>query len=135
MQKLGIVVAVSMLTATVANAACVQGDLAGTWQVYSHGWDNAAGGFLWWNRCKVTFNASGTMTAGTCVASKNGEGGPISNGSGTLTVANACTFTAQFTVGGLLNRVVHSTMSKDKEVVTGVGTFSGGAFSFQMSRL
>ena len=45
------------------------------------------------------------------------------------------TYTAQFTVAGALNRVVHATLSTDKTTVSGVGSFPGGKFIFTMSKL
>ena len=74
------------------------------------------------------------MSNGRCTNSL-GQAGPMINGSAQISAAAACTYTAQFRLGGELNRVVHATLSKDKTTGSGVGTFPGGKFIFTMSKL
>ena len=121
----------SILIPTAVNAACVQADLTGTWQVYSSGWDSPQ---AYWTRCKMTINANGTMSNGTCTNSA-GQSGPMTAASAILTAPSTCTYTAQFRVGGALNRVLHATLARDKNTGNGVGTFPGGTFIFSMTKL
>jgi hypothetical protein len=120
-----------LLATTAANAACTQADLAGAWQIYSAGWDGADS---WWSRCKMTLNATGTMSNASCTDSA-GQTGPMTAGSASIIAGPTCTYTAQFRIGGALNKVVHATMAKDKTTGSGVGTFPGGKFIFTMSKL
>jgi hypothetical protein len=124
------VLAATIACSTAANAACNQTDLTGIWQIYSTAWDNSG---AWWSRCQVKINAGGTMSNGQC-ANSLGQSGPMTNGSATIVAAAACTFRAQFRLGGDLNRVVHATLSRDKTTGSGVGTFPGGKFNFTMSK-
>jgi hypothetical protein len=122
--------AASLLTPAAAGAACLQADLAGTWQAYalSH---NASTDY--WSRCKLTINTSGGIANTTCVSPLGNA--LLTNGHATLSAGSTCTFTAQFTLAGAVNRVVHGTINRDKLSGTGVGTFPGGVFLFTITKL
>jgi hypothetical protein len=124
--------AASLLFPAAANAACTAADLTGSWQAYAMS-VNGSGGATW-TRCKLTINASGAIANTTCVSPFGS--GPLTQGQATLTTPATCTFSAQFRIAGVLNRVLHGTVSRDKEVGQGVGTFpSGGLFIFNMTKL
>jgi hypothetical protein len=131
MKQIALALAATLTLSTAANAACNQTDFVGVWQIYSAGWDNSGS---WWTRCKVRINSGGPMSNGRC-SNSLGQSGPMTNGSATLFSAAACTYRAQFRLGGDLNKVVHGTLSKDKTTGSGVGTFPGGKFIFTMSKL
>lgn len=114
-----------------AIAACVQADAAGSWQAYSIA-ANSAGGY--WVRCRLSIGTTGIIAATPCTNSA-GNTGNITNGRVSLSDASRCTFTGSFTLGGVTNLIRHSTMSKDKITVEGVGTFPGGIFSFNLTKL
>lgn len=120
-----------LVFSTVANAACLQSDLSGTWQIYTVGANSSQ---VWWTRCKVSVNGAGTMSNGSC-SNSLGQTGAITSGNAKMTVGALCTFTAQFHLGGALNQVVHATLSRDKTTGSGVGTFSGGGFMLSMTKL
>ena len=115
-----------------ANAACTQADLAGSWQAYAI---SVTGfGDAYWSRCKLNINGIGAIANTTCVTPFGNAA--LTQGLASLSNAASCTFAAQFRIAGTLNKVVHGTVSKDKEVGQGVGTFpNGGMFSFNMTKL
>ncbi len=131
MLKFAIALAASAVVTTTANAACTQADLEGTWQIYSAGWSNNES---WWSRCKKRINAAGAMSNATCTDSFN-QTGPMTNATATISNGSFCTYTAQFTVGNAVNKVLHATLSQDKTLGSGVGSFRGGKFIFTMSKL
>jgi hypothetical protein len=131
MLRFGLVLFAGLTLSGAAHAACTQADLAGTWQIYSAGWNNSYQ--TWWSRCKATVNGAGTM-AGNCTTSL-GPTSPMTGASVKLTAGATCTFSAKFTVGSEVNKVAHGTLSTDKTTGSGVGTFPGGAFLFTITKL
>jgi len=126
--------AATFLLPAAANAACAQTDLTGSWQAYSVNANNANnGGSTYWTRCKLVINGSGGIANTTCTSPF--ATAPLTLGHATLSVASTCTFTAQFTINGTLNKVLHGTLSRDKEGGQGVGTYAGGLFFFNMTKL
>src|SRR4051812_38731405 len=113
-----------------ANAACVQTDLSGSWQAYSMANNGSS---TYWTRCELVINGSGGIANTTCTWPFGTA--PLTLGHATLSAASACTFTAQFTINGTVNRVLHATLSRDKEGGQGVGTFPGGVFFFNITKL
>lgn len=114
-----------------ALAACLQSDGAGSWQAYAI---TAEGGGAFWTRCRLSINSVGTIATNTCTRS-DGVTGSMTNGHINLVNATRCTFTGSFNLGGALNTIRHSTLSRDKISVEGVGTFPGGIFSFNLTKL
>jgi hypothetical protein len=111
-----------------AMSACTQGELAGSWQVYSFNSESV------WATCRISVNSTGVIATTTCT-SQTGQSASFTNGKITLTSAPNCTFKGSFRLGGQLNTVKHSTMSRDKILVQGVGTYSGGSFNFNMTKI
>lgn len=114
-----------------AYAACTQAEGAGSWQAYAI---TAEGGSAFWTRCRLSINSVGTIATNTCTRS-DGVTGSMTNGHINLVNAARCTFTGSFNLGGDLNTIRHSTLSRDKITVEGVGTFPGGIFSFNLTKL
>jgi hypothetical protein len=112
-------------------AACTQADLRGIWQAYSAAADSGGAD---WVRCRLAINPSGTIANTSCTSS-TGFTGPLTNGRASITSGPNCTFAAQFTFGGVVNRVVHGTLARNKITGTGVGTFPGGAFLFSLTKI
>jgi hypothetical protein len=129
---LGLTWAALMIARASANAACAPANLAGLWDAYSVGADGLE---PLWTRCSVRFDSMARITGSSCVT----DTGAASTLSGRLTVRSNCLvdgrFTHRFDAGGSLScNIAQSTLSKDKEVVTGVGKCGGGSaiFSFNM---
>jgi hypothetical protein len=117
------------ITASSANATCVQANAAGTWAAYSAGTTTGA---YYWFKCALTINAAGKITAGSCTES-NGLASPIT-GSVRLTVPASCTFTGalDFTKFKQTATVNQATMSLDKQAVLGIGSVATNKFTFNM---
>ena len=115
-----------------ADAACAPVDLAGEWDAYSVG---ATTGEGVWNRCNVSFNSSARFLSGSSCRTDSGARSTLS---GQLSVDSSCRVTGRFTErfrGGTNTcSIPQATLSRDKEVVTGVGKCANGAgiFSFNM---
>jgi hypothetical protein len=116
-----------------ANAACAPADLAGLWDAYAVGAEDAD---PYWTRCSIRFSSTARILSGNSCLTNNGNGSTLS---GRLTVNSNCRVTGRFTQhfnagGSATCNIPQSTLSKDKEVVTGVGKCSGGEaiFSFNM---
>jgi hypothetical protein len=129
---LGLAWAALMIAPASANAACAPANLAGLWDAYSVGADGLE---PFWIRCNVRFDSTARITGSSCVTNT----GTASTLSGQLTVRSNCRvagrFTQRFNAGGSLScNIPQSTLSKDQEVVTGVGKCGGGSaiFSFNM---
>ncbi|HET7681473.1 MAG TPA: hypothetical protein VFK79_15220, partial [Xanthobacteraceae bacterium] len=121
-----------LFPAAAANAACLQSDLGGTWQAYTL---SIKGGNTYWARCKLVINGSTGAIANTNCFTAFGYTA-LTQGKATLANAANCTFTAQYKIAGVLNTLVHGTLSKDKEVGQGVGTLpSFGQFTLNMTKL
>jgi hypothetical protein len=114
-----------------AFASCAQIDAAGSWQAYSIASSIGAGN---WIRCRMPINAAGTIANNTCTDSL-GITATMTGGKLTLTDAARCTFTGSFRLAGASNTIRHATMSLDKKSVEGVGTFPGGIFRFNLTKL
>jgi hypothetical protein len=134
-QLIAIVTGVAFLaTAAAANAACTQGNLAGNWQVYAFGAGSQGAS---WARCTISINGGGAIQNTTCVTPFGAA--QLKGGSATLLNGPTCTYKAQFSINGPtggLYKVDHATLSKDKEIGNGVGTFgSNGQLVFNMTKL
>ena len=116
---------------TIANARCLQADLAGNWQAYSMSADGNSG---YWTRCRISVGNSGNITDGVC-ANSFGQSGSLSSGRVILTHNGRCTFEGNFTLGGITNRITHGTLASDGLTANGVGTFRGGVFQFSLTKL
>jgi hypothetical protein len=122
----------TVLLPTVGQAACTLAQMQGVWQAYSVGWDGIQAN---WARCKLTVNAAGRITTGSCTTS-DGTTAPATNGSFALQAANTCTYTGRFTVSGFVNQLRHMTLSRDKESANGIGTSTPPiTFVFSLTKL
>jgi hypothetical protein len=111
-----------------ALSACTQADTRGNWQAYS---TNSSGLSVY---CKLGVSATGTISNSTCTAT-NGVSANFTNGKITLSSGPSCTFKGSFRLGGELNSVKSATMTRDKLIIQGVGTYPGGNFTFNLIRL
>jgi hypothetical protein len=111
-----------------AYAACTQADAAGSWQTYSINSEAV------WVSCKINVSTTGTIANTNCFSSF-GSSGLFSSGKLKLTSASACTYVGSFKLNGATNTVRSATMTKDKLIVNGVGTYAGGSFNFNMTKL
>lgn len=126
----GIILGVSGVQGA-AYASCTQADGAGSWQAYSI---FAESGGSAWLRCRLSINSVGTVATNACTRS-DGVTASMTNGHINLVNAARCTFTGSFKLHGILNTIRHSTMSRDKISAEGVGTYPGGIFSFNLTKL
>lgn len=118
-----------VLVPVLANAACVQADLAGTWQTYSVVPSN-------WIRCRIDVAASSGVAIDASCYSAAGQ--PIHLLSGQLVISDpsACKFTANFAFsGGAKYRVEHGTLAADGLTGNGVGLLPRGSIIFSMTKL
>lgn len=116
-----------------AHAACAPTDLAGVWDAYAVGAEDAD---PYWTRCSIPLSSTARILSGNSCVTNNGSRSTLS---GSLTVNSNCRVTGRFTQhfntgGSATCNIPQSTLSKDKEVVTGVGKCNSGAaiFSFNM---
>src|SRR5687767_6304218 len=100
-----------LLSPVAANAACLQLDMLGTWQVYAFNNQDQ------WIRCKLDISRTGAIADTSCTVSNGRRVDTLqfTKGSVKLQNAAACTFTGQWTLGqgqtALLNKVVHATLA------------------------
>jgi hypothetical protein len=121
-------VSAGMFIPTVASAACVQGDLAGTWQLYKN--DSA------WTRCRIVIDVSGIIGDAQCRQVFSDTKLALTEGSVALTVPPDCTFTAQFKIKGHAHKAQHATLSLDKNTAAGVGFYAANyPLTFSMIRI
>lgn len=109
-----------------ADAACVQSDLAGTWQFYQTFGSE-------WNRCTVSIDSGGAIANASCRASFNNTVKMLTNGTVTLTSPTQCIFSGHLKMSGAINILDHGALSRDKLSAAGVGSTAGSAvFTFSM---
>lgn len=107
------------------DAACAPANLSGVWDAYSVGVDGFG---PFWNRCSVRLNSSARLLSGSSCVSDRGRTSTLS---GQLAVNSNCrvsgSFTQRFSTGSARCNIPQATISRDKEIVTGVTKCSGGA--------
>ena len=117
-----------LLLPAVANAACIQSDIEGIWQVYAFNTQDQ------WIMCKFNIAANGAIANTSCDAS-TGERERLTDGKVTLATPAVCKFTAEWKLGPLRNRVVHSTLNQSKNAGSGVGRAGNADFVFDIIKL
>lgn len=124
------VVSFTLLFPGVSVAACALSDVGGLWQVYSVGNTGAV-------RCIVKVSGAGVIDQNnsTCVFTDGTS--TRMRGNLVLNSPSRCTFSGSVTYisDGFVNRVRHSTLTKDKLSGSGIGTATGGFFLFTLVRL
>jgi hypothetical protein len=125
----------TVLSPAVANAACTQGQLAGTWAAYAAGSSGAKGN---WVRCEFKVNSTGAFAPASC-PSTDGLGNTVpltlSSGKITMTTPAKCTFTGHFVLQGKTYTIVHATLARDQLMATGVGTLPLATFVFMLTKI
>ena len=125
---------VSLLAGAVpavsAQAACVQADAAGRWSVYSMNSDDDV------VRCAVTVNAYGTIARTTCTGYYGSSSATVPMAGGKITLSDTlrCSFRGSITFNGVVNTIREMSLSPNKQVAQGIGTFPGGSFFLSMTR-
>ena len=126
---LGLMVAVQ---AGQAMAACTQADAAGSWQVYSFGYQR--GYEPYWVRCDLQVKPNGVFDNSTSACSNSNGGSANTFGFVRLIGTQGCIFNGYIYVGGTRSDITRATMNRSKDHVDGVGTFPGGLFFFNMTK-
>jgi len=124
-----LMIAAAVLSPTGASALCSQADLTGTWWAYSLTFaKTSAYKQPIYQRCKWIVASNGDVAETDCFDS-TGRGGPITQTVAKMTSAAICNMDAEYKFLGATYHVSHSTMSRDKLTIQGVGTFSGPGLS------
>jgi hypothetical protein len=121
------------VAAVPAYAGCTEANAVGTWKLYSA---NATGSSVAWAKCTLIVQAGGKIKGGSSCSNAAGQSSPAV-GLVHLTSGPACTFNGNitYTANGAVSTVTEATMVENKQSVFGVGTFSGGAFIFNMAKI
>jgi hypothetical protein len=122
------------LVSSTAAAACTSGGLAGQWDAYTTG---DADGEPFWERCEFQFDAAGRLLPDSVCRTDTGDRSAIS---GRLTLNSHCRATGSLTQrfpGEPPNActLARATLSKDREVLTGVGTCEGSRSIFSLTMI
>lgn len=112
-------------------ASCTKGSPAGKWGAYSVGDGQSTGPY--WVKCNLAIAAGGSI-GGSCSDSS----GNSTQVTGSLSLLNAshCTYkgSVRYKSNGVVSNVTQATLAPNHDTASGVGTFSGGAFVFNMVR-
>ena len=119
-----------VVPAVTAEAACVQSDARGRWSVYSMNSDDDV------VRCTVSINAYGNIAATTCTGFYGSSSGSVALSSGKITLfdSNRCSFRGSINFSGTPNTVRELSLSTNKNVGQGIGTYPGGSFFMSMTK-
>lgn len=106
-------------------AACTSSDRAGTWQVYLMLMDDVDAG---WTKCTVKVRSSGAVRSGTgCTVKMAGSGAQSASvQGGTINLSRACKVTGNIKAGGCKSTIKEGWLSRDKIMMSGVGTDCNG---------
>jgi len=122
--KYGLVATSLFLGSATAQAACSQGNFAGTWEVFLTKADSES---ISWQSCSLNLAKNGTISSGTC---KSYEGTELSVNSDKITVSSDCSVTGAIVIGTETYTISDGQISKNKFDMAGVGTTSAGLFTF-----
>jgi len=117
-----------LMVSPLVSATCVQGDAAGTWHSYSNSVDFSDG--YYWLRCKFVVNSTGVMntTSSWC---KDPYGNTYyAQGGSSFLVSSACKVSGNINAYGVNNKIVEAWLNRSKNVISGVGTWNNGWFTF-----
>jgi hypothetical protein len=117
-----------MLFAEDAVAGCADSDLEGKWRVYATVTEQSATS---WMNCALTLSSRGFIAEGAC----QGPGRPqLMITSGRISIADTtnCVYSGRFELDGMPNKIDHATLSAEKTLAIGVGSWTEGFFSFSM---
>jgi len=129
-----LVTASVLLLPVAANAACVQLDMLGTWQIYAFNTQDQS------IRCTLNINANGGIANTTCIVtrdSKPDQTAQLTQGKVTLVAPAICKFTAEWMVNGQVkNTVEHATLHMTtKDAGSGVGRAGLARFVFDIIKV
>ena len=121
------------LSAIPAYAGCSEANAVGTWKLYSAAADNSS---ISWSRCTLIVKAGGKIGGASTCSNNLRQTTPVT-GLVHLTSGPNCTFNGEitYTLNRAVSTVTEATMVENKSAVMGVGTFSGGAFIFNMAKI
>lgn len=127
----GSIVSGMLMLSSAAFASCSQGDVQGTWQIYTI---NSTGDTT---SCKMTMNSGGRITSSKCTYWSGGSQMGATTASGTMSLQSSaeCEFGGTINVGGLSHRIRQLTLANDKATANGFGTYPRGQFLISLSRL
>ena len=115
-------------------AACVQTDVAGSWQVYMMDVDYRPGQRPSWTRCTLVVKPNGVFenTSSSCASSD----GAVANVFGLFRLIGTqqCIFNGYVNGNGARGEFTRATMNRTKDHVDGVGTYPGGILFFNMTK-
>ncbi len=120
------------LAPTVADAACVPADVAGSWRIYVT--TSEPGTPFNWSRCSFVVNSAGVIsTSSRCVDSSNATATVAA--SSVLSLGTDCRITGSLylndNVPPTKYTITEGQVSRDLETTSGVGKYPGtGLFTF-----
>jgi hypothetical protein len=122
---------VGMLQVSATLAECAPADMQGVWQIYSI---NSDGEVI---QCRVAIGPMGSMSNGDCLIyfSSRAEAAVLSSGRIILSSSKTCTYKGSFELNGTVNTLRHVTLSSAKNEGQGIGTYLGGSFMLNISKL
>ncbi len=124
------VAAVLSLSAGGVQAACTQEDGKGTWQIYAM---TTAESVL---SCRLTVDGSGAVGTTTCAYLVGESQFDLKLTGGKFSLSNRpnCAFTGSLNLGNGTNKI-KLTLSQDKSIGSGYGSFSGELMLFSLTRV
>ena len=122
----------SILSPIMAQAGCVQSELAGTWYTYSMSADSYGSSAPQANRCKVRINSSGSIVASKSSCKIRSFLGLIDANitGGTVKVSSGCTLSGSIRLfssfaGSDTIKLEYGTVAKDKKTFSLIAYDSG----------
>lgn len=124
------VAAVLSLSAGGAQAACNQESIKGTWQIYAM---TTAESVI---SCRLTVDDSGGVGATTCAYLDGDMQNELDLAGGNVSLSNRpnCAFTGSLNLGRGTNKI-KLTLSQDKSMGNGYGSYSGELMMFSLTRV
>jgi hypothetical protein len=125
-------IAAAVLVGSSAEANCVQAQAAGFWSAYSSG---VQGGESYWVKCTLHINTAGNIieTSG-CTNSA----GRVSVATGSILApgTGSCNYKGSITykINNTTLTIDRLTLSQNKEIMEGVGSYNNGFVTFNMVR-
>ncbi|HOV88090.1 MAG TPA: hypothetical protein PLM79_17175 [Syntrophobacteraceae bacterium] len=120
--SLGLAGFVAVFLGGVAQAACVQSDIAGTWYIHLTNEDED-GAWRLWAYCTVKVKSTGAVVAGTACKTSQGDTQTINGGK--FTVGSDCVWNGNLKIGN--GAVIdHGIVNRGKDFVSAVGHDQNG---------
>jgi hypothetical protein len=121
-------------TSSAWAGTCLLPNFGGGWKAYVSSVPSSSLGLVWAN-CRLVIRATDGVIGNTTCTTSLGVNGAFTNAKLSIVSSAACEFKAVFTVAGVVYTASSITLSDDHLSASGVGTYSGKAFTVEMVKI